>query len=394
MSYLDPEPLPDYYNALGLPPSASQFEIKKAYRKLALKHHPDKIRQTSKTYDPIEVNKQFILINEAYKVLENTESRERYEEFRRTGKLPEDQKLSKEEYESYQNWRNIQKRYHDIMSYKEKILELSKNFMKNAISLGWICDPENICYAYEKEISLIESNILIEHQIFNNDGGDDDDDDDGDDSTNDNKLIFDYIPEDDLIQVFENTHWISIDKDTLVYCNQLSDFVESQNRLIDSITKIIAPLMLACYNGTWSDDEIFEILKKVKHLQLQIIKYLEIINKQIETNGRDFEPNILNEIKVQTIRTEINNMAEHPIMNKIASGKFGQNLYPLLQTAALFGPPLVGYSLYWSLFATLLVASMSIKRNEGDLRNFKQFLELLDGAIGVLDKITIETNNE
>ncbi|CAG8442740.1 1824_t:CDS:2 [Diversispora eburnea] len=329
MSYLDPEPLPDYYEALGIPPSASQDQVKKAYRKLALKFHPDKIRQTSETYDPVEVNKQFILINEAYKVLENTESRERYEEFRRTGKLPEEQKLSREEYAAYQNLRNIRKRYHDIMLYKEKILELSKIFINSAISL------------------------------------------------------------DDLIQVFEKTHWISIDKDTLVY----SDFVESQNRLIDSITKIVAPLMLACYNGTWTDDEVFEILRKVKCLQLQVIKYLETINKQIETNGHDFDPNILNETKVQTIRTEINNMAEHPIMNKIASGKFGQNLYPLLQTAALFGPPLIGYSLYWSLFATILVASISVRRNDGDLENFNQFLELFDGAIGVLE-ITIGINND
>jgi curved DNA-binding protein CbpA len=32
----------DYYNVIGVPASATQDEIKKAYRKLAAKHHPDK----------------------------------------------------------------------------------------------------------------------------------------------------------------------------------------------------------------------------------------------------------------------------------------------------------------------------------------------------------------
>ena len=32
----------DYYDVLGLSKSASASEVKKAYRKLALKHHPDK----------------------------------------------------------------------------------------------------------------------------------------------------------------------------------------------------------------------------------------------------------------------------------------------------------------------------------------------------------------
>lgn len=35
-------PEPDYYLDLGIPPSSSQSEIKKAYHRLAIIHHPDK----------------------------------------------------------------------------------------------------------------------------------------------------------------------------------------------------------------------------------------------------------------------------------------------------------------------------------------------------------------
>ena len=50
----------DYYEVLGITKSASKEEIKKAYRKLALKYHPDK------NNDSIESNKIFIKIKSAY----------------------------------------------------------------------------------------------------------------------------------------------------------------------------------------------------------------------------------------------------------------------------------------------------------------------------------------
>ncbi len=61
----------DYYTTLGVSRSASPDEIKKAFRKLAHKYHPDK-----GTGD----EKKFKEINEAYQVLSNTEKRARYDQ--------------------------------------------------------------------------------------------------------------------------------------------------------------------------------------------------------------------------------------------------------------------------------------------------------------------------
>ncbi len=59
----------DYYNTLGLSRNASQDEIKKAYRKLAVKYHPDK------NPDDKETENRFMEINEAHAVLKDPETR-------------------------------------------------------------------------------------------------------------------------------------------------------------------------------------------------------------------------------------------------------------------------------------------------------------------------------
>ena len=62
----------DYYNVLGVKKDASLEEIKKAYRKLAFKYHPDK-NQGNK-----EAEEHFKDINEAYAVLSDPQKREQY----------------------------------------------------------------------------------------------------------------------------------------------------------------------------------------------------------------------------------------------------------------------------------------------------------------------------
>ena len=63
----------DYYKLLGVEKSASPEEIKKAYRKLALKHHPDRNKGNK------EAEEQFKKISEAYAVLSDKEKRQQYD---------------------------------------------------------------------------------------------------------------------------------------------------------------------------------------------------------------------------------------------------------------------------------------------------------------------------
>lgn len=65
----------DYYNTLGVSKGASDDEIKKAYRKLAHKHHPDKAGGDEK---------KFKEINEAYQVLSDKSKRAQYDQFGQT----------------------------------------------------------------------------------------------------------------------------------------------------------------------------------------------------------------------------------------------------------------------------------------------------------------------
>jgi DnaJ-class molecular chaperone len=65
----------DYYEVLGVGKDASADEIKKAFRRAAIEHHPDRGGDEAK----------FKEINEAYEVLKDTEKRKRYDQFGHAG---------------------------------------------------------------------------------------------------------------------------------------------------------------------------------------------------------------------------------------------------------------------------------------------------------------------
>ena len=72
----------DYYQLLGVPRNASDEEIKKAYRKLAMQYHPD--RNPGKED---WANQKFKEINEAYGVLGDQEKRNQYDRFGTVGNV-------------------------------------------------------------------------------------------------------------------------------------------------------------------------------------------------------------------------------------------------------------------------------------------------------------------
>lgn len=69
----------DYYEVLGVSKNASDDEIKKAYRKLAIKYHPDKNPGNK------EAEEKFKEINEAHDVLSDKQKRARYDQFGHAG---------------------------------------------------------------------------------------------------------------------------------------------------------------------------------------------------------------------------------------------------------------------------------------------------------------------
>ncbi len=69
----------DYYEVLGVSKSATDSEIKKAYRQMALKYHPDK------NPDDKQAEEKFKEAAEAYEVLSNAEKRQRYDHYGHAG---------------------------------------------------------------------------------------------------------------------------------------------------------------------------------------------------------------------------------------------------------------------------------------------------------------------
>jgi curved DNA-binding protein len=91
----------DYYKTLGIEKNATEEEIKKAYRKLARKFHPD-LNPNDK-----EANKKFQQINEANEVLSDPEKRKKYDAYGENWQHAEQYEQAKQSRsQSSQNWQD------------------------------------------------------------------------------------------------------------------------------------------------------------------------------------------------------------------------------------------------------------------------------------------------
>lgn len=74
---LNNDELPNYYDVIGVSKDATPEEIKKQFRKLAKKTHPDKTKENSE--------EEMAELNKAYEILSNKERREKYDKYLRVG---------------------------------------------------------------------------------------------------------------------------------------------------------------------------------------------------------------------------------------------------------------------------------------------------------------------
>ncbi|MHC5074796.1 MAG: molecular chaperone DnaJ [Planctomycetota bacterium] len=96
----------DYYEVLGVNKDASADEIKRAYRRLAMKYHPDK------NPDNKEAEEKFKECAEAYEVLSDTQKRQRYDQFGHDGLRG----MGMRDY-SHMRWQDIGSMFEDIFGF-------------------------------------------------------------------------------------------------------------------------------------------------------------------------------------------------------------------------------------------------------------------------------------
>ena len=113
-----------YYKILGLPNQSDKKLVKRAYRRLAMKYHPDK-------NDDRKANEKFILINEAYaKIMDESAHQNTWNTYRN-----EKAKAKEEELKKRMQWAKKYAQYKKDQ--EERIAEITYNKIQNS-ALGWI----------------------------------------------------------------------------------------------------------------------------------------------------------------------------------------------------------------------------------------------------------------
>lgn len=90
----------EYYDLLGVNKDASDDDIKKAFRKLAIKYHPDKNKD-------VDATEKFKQINEAYSILSDKEKRQMYDKYGKKGFDPLSEFNAQDPFSMFNNFDNI-----------------------------------------------------------------------------------------------------------------------------------------------------------------------------------------------------------------------------------------------------------------------------------------------
>jgi curved DNA-binding protein len=144
----------DYYKILGVDQKASADEIKKAYRKLAVKFHPDKNPNNK------QAEEKFKEINEAYEVLGNADKRKKYDELGENWNQYQQQggKEGNFDWSKWQNGGGRQRRYStsgdDMFGNGEDFSDFFSNIFGGAQSSDRRTKQTRKGSDYESELSI------------------------------------------------------------------------------------------------------------------------------------------------------------------------------------------------------------------------------------------------
>lgn len=156
----------DLYELLGVSKNASMEEIKKAFRKIAMEHHPDKNNN--------EHSEKFLHAKEAYSILINPEKRKKYDE---TGFVEDEEKISANDI-ALMNLNNIIKQIIDninlqtlkLISFKDLLLQNIRDtrddhknklnkINENIAKIDFIFDNIEDDEKHESEVSFALENL-------------------------------------------------------------------------------------------------------------------------------------------------------------------------------------------------------------------------------------------
>jgi len=119
----------DYYQILGIKRNATEKEVKKAYRQLALKYHPDHNHSNNAT-------QQFINIHEAYEILSDPVKRTRYDyEFTNHINKSSSEFIKYQKYAHHKAEEKANMNYEDFKRYISKFIDKSVSFFKRTFEI-------------------------------------------------------------------------------------------------------------------------------------------------------------------------------------------------------------------------------------------------------------------